>query len=168
MTMKQKTGTTAHLQEKKSPLHFLRKNLIGWLLLLPSVFCIYFFSIRPKITGMFWSFFNMKGYKVLDFVGFENYKRVFSDTLFLKILSNTFQYTIWSLIIGFMVPIILALFLSEMRKFRDGFRFFTYLPSVLPGVAAMMLWYYDNTSNDKCSHHCDNTDRNTKQSTEQS
>lgn len=117
------------------------KDLGAWVLILPAVLCIYLFIIRPQVQGIWWSFFNMQGYKVKEFVGFANYKQVMSDTMFVKTLWNTCQYVIWSLLIGFLLPILVAVVLNEIVHFRNTFRFLTYFPAILPGMAVSLLWY---------------------------
>lgn len=117
------------------------KDLGAWVLILPAVLCIYLFIIRPQVQGIWWSFFNMQGYKVKEFVGFANYKQVMSDTMFVKTLWNTCQYVIWSLAIGFLLPILVAVVLNEIVHFRNTFRFLTYFPAILPGMAVSLLWY---------------------------
>ena len=119
----------------------LKKNWGAWLLILPAIICIYLFIILPQIKCLYWSFFNMKGYTAGEFVGLANYRRVLTDTTFLKVLWNTCQYVIWSLLIGAVLPVIVAVVLNELIHMRKTFRFFVYLPSALPGVAIMMLWY---------------------------
>ncbi len=118
----------------------IRKNIGPWLLIFPAVFCIYFFVLRPQAIGIIWSFFDMKGFGIEKFIGLDNYRRVFADSLFLKTLLNTFQYVFWSLIIGFIVPVGLAIVLNEVVHFREGFRFWVYFPTALPMVAVMLLW----------------------------
>lgn len=117
------------------------KDLSAWILILPAVICIYLFIIRPQVTGIYWSFFNMRGYKVTNFVGLANYKQVISDTMFVKTLWNTVQYVLWSLVIGFFLPIIIAVILNEMVHARSTLRFCTYFPAILPGMAVSLLWY---------------------------
>lgn len=129
-------------KRSKRVLNFLKKNIVGWGLLAPAAFCIYFFAIRPTFSGIIWSFFDMKGYTITDFAGLDNYRRVLTDPLFFKILGNTLMYVLLSLIIGFCLPIIIALFLGEIRLGKNTFRFFTYFPCALPGVAVFMLWYF--------------------------
>ena len=126
---------------KKSKFNLIRKNGSAWALILPAVVCVYFVVLRPQITGITWSFFNMRGYKVEEFVGLDNYRRVIADTMFTKTVGNTFQYVFWSLIIGFPIPVILAVVLNEVVHFRNGFRFWVYFPSALPSVAVMTLWF---------------------------
>ena len=117
------------------------QDISAWILLLPAVLCIYLFIIRPQVMGVYWSFFNMKGYKVQEFVGLANYRQVISDTMFAKTMWNTFQYVLWSLVLGFFLPIIVAVILNELVHARNTFRFCTYFPAVLPAMAVSLLWY---------------------------
>ncbi len=126
---------------KKPKFNLIRKNCSAWALILPAVVCVYFVVLRPQITGTIWSFFNMRGYKVGEFVGLDNYRRVIADTMFAKTVGNTFRYVFWSIIIGFPIPVILAVVLNEVVHFRNGFRFWVYFPSALPSVAVMTLWF---------------------------
>lgn len=121
--------------------NIIKNNFNSWLLIIPAVLCVYFIVVRPQVTGIYWSFFNMKGYTIQSFAGLDNYKRVLSDTRFIQTLMNTLQYVFWSLVIGFPIPIILSVMLNEMVHFRNGFRFWVYFPSALPSVAVMTLWY---------------------------
>ena len=117
------------------------QDISAWILLLPAVLCIYLFIIRPQVMGVYWSFFNMKGYKVQEFVGLANYRQVISDTMFVKTMWNTFQYVLWSLVLGFLLPILVAVILNELVHARNTFRFCTNFPAVLPGMAVSLLWY---------------------------
>lgn len=119
-----------------------KKNFSGWLLLLPTVIVLYLMIWRPTITGTIWSFFNMKGYTPTQFAGLKNYIEVIKDTQFLPTMVNTFKYVICSIIVGFVPPIIIAVMINEMVYFRNGFRVVIYLPAVIPGVAALLMWYY--------------------------
>jgi len=118
-----------------------KKDWSAWILILPAILCIYLFVLRPQIMGTYWSFFDMRGYKVESFVGLENYKTVIRDTQFFKTLWNTCQYVLWSLVIGFCLPIIVAVILNELVHMRNTIRFCVYFPAVLPGVAVALLWY---------------------------
>ena len=117
-------------------------DLWAWCLFVPLIFGIITFSIIPQIQSLGWSFFDMKGYKLSGFVGFDNYKRVLTNTVFLKTLWNTVQYVLWSIVIGYFLPIIVAVVMNEIVHFRNAMRIFVYFPTVLPGVAVTMLWYF--------------------------
>lgn len=126
-----------------------KKNIGPWLLILPSVILFYFIVWRPVGAGIYLSFFEIQGYTPVEFVGLENYKRILTDTQFLKVLANTFKYVFWSLTIGYLPPIIFALMINEVIHMRGYVKFAIYFPAILPAVATSMIWYlfyYPNAS----------------------
>lgn len=121
---------------------FIKKNLTGWLMLLPTVLFAYFIVWRPTVMGFYSSLFKMQGSTRVEFVGLQNYIEIITDTNFLKVLINTFKYTGFSLLIGFLPPLVIAILLNEVRKGQYTFRLGMYIPVVLPGIAVYMLWSY--------------------------
>ncbi|MCL2128212.1 MAG: sugar ABC transporter permease, partial [Treponema sp.] len=71
---------------------------------------------------------------------FENYTYVFGHPDFWPALRNTFTYTLWSLVIGFLVPIVLAIIINEIRAGKSFIKTSVYIPNVVPGMAMVMLW----------------------------
>jgi len=128
-------------QQKKSG-NFVKKNIVGWLMLLPTVLFAYLIVWRPTIMGFYSSLFKMQGNVRVDFVGLKNYIEIITDTNFLTVLANTFKYTGFSLLIGFLPPLIIAILLNEVRRCQYLFRMGMYVPVVLPGIAVYMLWSY--------------------------
>ena len=55
-------------------------------------------------------------------------------------LSIRLSNTLWSLVLGFPLPILTAVMLNEIKRFKAFFRFTVYFPSIVPGVAAAILW----------------------------
>jgi len=119
-----------------------RNELEAWVLMLPMVVILYLFIWRPTVLGAIWSFFDMKAYTVGDFCGLANYKNVLTHTQFIPILWNTIKYVVWSLIIGFFPPLFIAIMINEIVHFKNGFRVLIYIPTVIPGIAAMLMWYF--------------------------
>jgi len=120
----------------------IRNDIDAWILMLPMVVILYLFVWRPTVMGTYWSFFNMKAYTVKDFCGLDNYIKVLSHTQFLPMLWNTVKYVIWSLVIGFFPPLFIAIMLNEIVHFRNGLRVLIYIPAIIPGIAAMLMWYF--------------------------
>ncbi len=76
------------------------------------------------------------------YVGFDNYKRMFSDRFFPKILRNTFQYVILTLLF-FNVGLALALALLTAHVSRRAgffFRLLWLLPRITPSVVYIVMW----------------------------
>jgi len=86
------------------------------------------------------SFYRTRNIELVEFVGLRNYTSIFARQEFRQALANTFSYTFWSLLLGFFVPILLALVIGETVRGRGIFRTVAYLPNILPGLAAMILW----------------------------
>jgi multiple sugar transport system permease protein len=79
--------------------------------------------------------------RLIQFVGFKNYTDVFVHPDFLPALRNTVFYTLWSLVIGFLVPIVLAVIINEIRGWKKSFiRTCAYIPNIIPGIAIVLLW----------------------------
>jgi len=116
------------------------KNISGWLLMLPSLVLFAFFIWVPLVQAVSLSLFRTSGVILNEFVGFKNYIEVFAHPDFFPALRNTFTYTIWSLVIGFLVPIILAIIINEVRRGRSFIKMAIYLPNILPGIAMVFLW----------------------------
>lgn len=126
---------------KNSKLNGLfKKNIAGWMLILPTVLVFIVFVWRPIIIGVFYSFFDLNGFTPVRFVGADNYIRVLSDTNFLKTLWNTVQYVLWSLVLGLPLPFVAAVMLNEIQFGKQYFKITSYLPCVLPGMAVYLLW----------------------------
>lgn len=119
-----------------------RINIGAWLMLAPALILLYFISLRPVFVGIIQSFCEMVGYDIVGFAGFNNYKDVVTDILFGQTVSNTVQYVIWSLIIGFPIPIIMAILVDEVVHCKSFFKIALYFPAVVPGILTSLIWYY--------------------------
>ncbi|MDR0831943.1 MAG: sugar ABC transporter permease [Bacillales bacterium] len=123
--------------QKRKP--FLSKrDLVGWLIMLPSLVLFAFFVWVPLGSNFVMSFFKDANYS--SFVGLANYKYVFSDPTFIKALGNTFIYIFYSILIGFLIPIALGILLSEVIHFKAIFRLGIYFPAIISGVAVVFLF----------------------------
>ena len=116
--------------------------------MLPALVYIVLFAYKPMygILIAFKDFSMKKGILASPWVGFKNFERLFSSYWFPIILKNTLTISLLSLVIGFPIPIILALLLNEVRsnKFRSMVQTFSYAPHfismvVMCGMVAMFL-----------------------------
>ena len=118
----------------------IKTNISGWLLLLPGIFLFYYLIWRPIFIGITYSFFDIRGFTPIKFVGLKNYRYVLGNTDFLRTLKNTISYVFWSLIIGFPIPVLCAIMLNEMIGFKQYFKISFYLPHIMPAIAVSILW----------------------------
>ena len=118
----------------------VRNEALMWILLFPTVFALVLCHWNPIFRGMITSLFSTKGFKLVEFVGLQNFKNVLTDTMFLQTLANTVKYVIWSFLIGALPPLAIAIALNEVVHFKQGFKVLTYLPAIAPALAASLIW----------------------------
>ncbi|MED5020101.1 sugar ABC transporter permease [Paenibacillus chibensis] len=133
--------------ENKSPKRKGRytKHFWGYMFLLPAVVIFILFLWVPIAKGALYSFYNIDFVKGNTFVGLDNYVRVFHDPDVWTAVKNTLYYMLLTMIMGFWVPIVASIAISELRRFQGFARIAAYLPFVVPGVVlyGMWRWMYD-------------------------
>ncbi|MBQ3762782.1 MAG: sugar ABC transporter permease [Clostridia bacterium] len=118
----------------------LRGNIGSWLIMLPGLLLMTFFVWEPLLESIQMSLYRTRNVELENFVGLDNFVSVIGKDDFLQALLNTFSYTLWSLVIGFVLPIFLAMIIGETTRAKGFFRTAVYLPNMLPGLAVIILW----------------------------
>lgn len=111
------------------------------LFLLPSIIVFIVFKYYLIFSAVQISLFN---YDIVNppgrFVWLENYFVFLQTSTFWLALKNTFIIFLLSVALTFWVPIVQAIFLSEIRKANGVYRVLYQIPSILPVVAGALLW----------------------------
>lgn len=114
----------------------------------PTLILLSLFSLLPIAVALIISFTDMDlgglaNYSNIEFIGFDNYKEVISDPVFLKSITNTLFYVIIGvpMVLLFSLTIALLINLGTSRIFKV-FRVVYYLPSVTNVVAVAVVWTY--------------------------
>ncbi len=91
-----------------------------WVLIIPAVLYILIFAYKPMygIQIAFRRFSIRKGIAGSDWVGFDNFTRLFSNYWFPIILKNTLTLSLMGLVLGFPIPILFALMANELQNER--------------------------------------------------
>ena len=111
-----------------------------WLIMAPSIALFAFFLWAPLLESVRMSLYKTRNIELVEFVGLDNYFSVIRRAEFLQALGNTLVYTMWSLLIGFLIPIFMALVIGETVRGKGFIRTSAYIPNILPGLAAVILW----------------------------
>jgi len=93
---------------------------VYYLMMLPGIVCLVLFHYMP-IGGLLLAFkdFSFVGGPLSGpFVGLKYFERAFNDKYFINALQNTITISLSRLVIGFPLPIILALLLHEIPSIR--------------------------------------------------
>ena len=88
------------------------------------------------------SFFEKGSVGDTTFVGISNYKTLFQDDVFLRSIPTMFSIMIPRLIIGIVVPLIMAELIFGVRslKLQGVYRVMVLVPIVAPGVVGTLIW----------------------------
>lgn len=99
-------------------LQYIKKNYILYLLIAPAVILTIIFKYIPiyGATIAFKDFSPIKGIAGSEWVGFKHFTSFLASPNFMEILMNTIKLSSFELLIGFPIPIILALMLNQLRK----------------------------------------------------
>lgn len=94
-----------------------RKNKSLYVLFLPVLLFYIVFQYGPML-GLMISFQNYRpslGFLESKWVGLDNFKEFFTNPFFKRVLLNTIKISITNLVFTFPMPILLAIFISELR-----------------------------------------------------
>lgn len=111
-----------------------------WILLMPAIVLIALWAYYPVMRGSVMAFQNYKILGDVTWVGLDNFIEVMISGKFWKYSFITVKFVVLTLGIGFFIPLVLAILLSEIPTNKTFFRTMFYLPQVASGLVIMFLW----------------------------
>jgi multiple sugar transport system permease protein len=139
-------GRTASREARRNRLRRkVTDNLLAYAFMAAGIVCFALFSWYPMVRGLMLSFQQVNFVTDPVWVGFDNFRLLFDDPLFWTAWRNTFLFTGIALVVGYLVPLAIAVLLNEFRHLRSFFRVTVYLPVILPPIVVVLLWqrFYD-------------------------
>jgi multiple sugar transport system permease protein len=140
-----------------SPVHFVERIPAGTdrgrmkrflvICLGPAILTIGMWSYFPLLRGLVIAFQDYGIQRGARWVGLDNFIGVFTQPLFYKSMWNSVVYVLLTLLIGFFMPIFLALALNEIPRFKVLFRTIFYLPAMTSSIVIAFVWrqFYDKS-----------------------
>lgn len=115
--------------------------LMGWLLILPALLIFALMILYPFVNSIFTSFTNKNLiFPKNDFIGFENYIKLFKDPNTLPLIWTTFKFVLFSTLCPFTLGLIWAILMNEKFKGSEFMRGLTLVNWIIPGIAIGFLW----------------------------
>jgi multiple sugar transport system permease protein len=130
---------------RRTPLSWVRGGGLSTLVFaLPVLVVFGVFSWAPIVKAVVMSF-QKTNLVVTQWVGLENFQRVFADPVLPMAVRNTAYFALLALVFGYPVPLVAAVLMSEVRRAKGLYSALAYLPVVVPPVVAVLLWkfFYD-------------------------
>ncbi len=120
-----------------------KRNIIGYSFIAPAILFFIVFTIIPLIMSIYLSLYRTNIYFInMEFVGIDNFKRIFSDTQLWTSIKNILFYTLMAVPLNIAISLSMALLTNTNIKGAKAFRFIYYLPGVTSAVAASTVWLW--------------------------
>lgn len=153
----QQTETQKKTASKiKSQIDYIKKNYFLYLLIAPAVILTIIFKYVPMYGAIiaFKDFSPMKGITGSDWVGLKHFKDFLTSPNFVPILMNTIKLSLFGLILGFPVPIILALMLNQLRRaaIKKNIQLVLYAPNFISVVVIVGMTFIFLSPNGPINH----------------
>lgn len=141
-------NSSISLKKSSNLMKCLQRDKWLYIFLAPIIIYFIIFKYLPMLGTImaFQNFKFAKGFTGSEWVGLKNFIRLFSSSDFYMILRNTLLLNVASVIFGFPIPVILAIFLNEVKGkiFKRVTQSIMYLPHfmswvVLGGILIEML-----------------------------
>ncbi|WP_417242579.1 carbohydrate ABC transporter permease [Celeribacter sp.] len=120
----------------------LFKNINAKIAALPMILTASVIFIGCSIWTIVHSFTNSKLLPKLDFVGFDQYERLWGSARWLVSVQNLVIFGVCSLIATFFIAFILAALLDRKIRFEDGFRTIFLYPFALSFIVTGLVWQW--------------------------
>ena len=122
------------------------RNALGWAFMLPAAVLLLLFLTYPLGLGTWLGFTDAKVGRAGQWIGFENFAFLITDSVAQLALFNTLFYTVIASILKFLLGLWLAILLNKNLPFKSFFRAVVLLPWIAPtALSAIAFWWiYDS------------------------
>lgn len=115
-----------------------------WFFILPQFIWQVIFGWMPVLVTFVIAFQRFYIMKTPTFIGWDNFSSLFQNQLFFTTLKNTFYYAFLSITLTFLVPILVAILLLEMKKGTIRIMMILwFIPISSMASIVLWKWWYD-------------------------
>lgn len=120
------------------------RERLAWLLVTPSILVVVLVALYPLFQSFRLSFTNARfgSPRPEQYVGFDNYVRLFNDQTFISAFGHTLTFTIASVAIETVLGIVIALIINSNFTGRGVIRTSMLIPWAIPTVVSSQLWRF--------------------------
>lgn len=119
-----------------------RNRMTAYLFLLPNFLGFLVFTFIPVIFAFVLSFTNWDGSDNMEFIGFENFVKMFQDSNFTISFLNTVIYTVGTVPVIMILALLFSMLLNSGIKGAPLFRAFHFFPHISSIVAIAVVWQF--------------------------
>ncbi|NOU95538.1 ABC transporter permease subunit [Paenibacillus sp. LMG 31456] len=113
---------------------------LGYTSVMPIVIIIFVVIGIPFINALYLSLTDKTVGAEAHFIGFDNYREIFSDPIYWKVLKNTFVYFVTDVFFKLAIGMIFALTVNQQFFGRSIVRVLFLVPWAISGMVAALTW----------------------------
>ncbi|MCG5212270.1 carbohydrate ABC transporter permease [Streptosporangium sp. KLBMP 9127] len=111
----------------------------GYLFLSPWIIGMAVLTLGPMLASLYLSFTNYNLFNTPDWIGLENYRKMFADDQFHQTVSVTLRYVLLATPLKLGAALAVAIWLTQSRRAMGLYRTAFYAPSLLGASVAMAI-----------------------------
>jgi multiple sugar transport system permease protein len=120
----------------------LGKQVVAYLFLLPALLMFALVAWYPIARAFEMSFQDVSLRGGSTWIGLDNFELMQRDPALTIVWENSLQFASWSVILGYFLPVVIAILIREMRIAKGYFRIVYFLPTVVPISIAVIVWRF--------------------------
>ncbi len=118
----------------------VRNAIKGYLFLVPNIIGFAIFTFIPIVASFVLSFTSWDGFGELEFIGIDNFVKLFSDDIFRVSMWNTLVFTLVSVPVTLIIALAVAILLNKGIKGIKIVRAAFFLPYITAAIAVAVVW----------------------------
>ena len=115
---------------------------MAYLFISPAILLFSVFTVIPVFMAFYLSFTNYDVLSRMDWVGLDNYRKLYTDSLLWQTFRNVLFYTVIFVPLNILTSLLIALLLNKAVRGVKVFRTLNYLPTLTSAVAAATVWLW--------------------------
>ncbi len=120
---------------------FMKDKKVCYVMVLPFMLCFFLFTVLPVLVSLFFGFTDFDLIRTPNFVGFDNYIRMFlDDDIFMIAVQNTLMFAVITGPLSYILCYLFAWFINDLPpKARAFFTVVFYAPNL---ASVYWIWTY--------------------------
>ncbi len=120
-----------------------RRGWVDFLFIFPCAFAFLMVIIFPFILGIYYAMTDWNGVRsTLNWVGFDNFKTMFSQPQFLYSFLTTLMYTAINIVLVNLAGFLMSLLATSRVKGRNFYRAGFFIPNLIGGIVLGYIWQF--------------------------
>lgn len=121
---------------------YRKQAIMGILMVIPTFIFLGIFKYFPSFSSFYYALTDWDGFTAPNFIGVENFVRLFQDEVFLTSFKNVTIWTVFYCIQCIVPPLIAAELIFHVRSYRLQYfyRVLLIVPMIVPEIVNQLIW----------------------------